>query len=1180
MNFWEIFRFEIWHQLRRPSTWLFFLAVTGLNFMIIGDLVSYAGSVENLLLNAPVMVAQFAAYTNNFGLLLIVALAGDGAMRDISSRMDPLIYTSPVSKFAYLGGRFLGITIVAALLIIISKPLSMWLATYGLIDQEILGPVIPSVYLSSALFITLPNVFIASIVIYSAVLLARHAMVGYLGALVLVVLSIFSVELAGGNWEVGKLLDPSTTTLLTALGRTLTPQNINTEPMVFSGSLLANRVIWLCLSLLTGIFVYLRFRLSNYGQDRGKTSTVAADDSSGTIDYGASILDVGRAYDFKARLYQIRAFSWQYYLDFLKSPAVLILPAMFAYAFILIPNISSGPMMVPILPTTGRMVVFLNHSALQIILVIPITFLAGQLIWRERDTRLSEISDAVPASDTVMILSKYAGLVLILLNIQLVLMLAGMAIQTMAGYHQYDVATYIKQLFTVQLVDHLTIAAVAVFIHVLINQKYVAHMLVFIFYLYAAIPTRFGIEHKLLIFNSDTGLANSVFYDESAFILGWILFKIYWIAWGILLIIIAKHLWVRGREAKYLSRISAAGYGLKTSRSFKICLVLLICTGSIIFFNTNILNHYNTRKERTVRQVEYERLYSKYKNVLQPYHTDTKLDIEIYPRKGEAVINGRYRLKNGGTMEIDTIHISLSPDVATNGIQFSREARTVLRDEELGHLIYVLKEPLLPNDVIQMAFKVRFKRVGFTNNGIETSVINNGSYFQSSDWLPAIGYQESREITNAGVRKDYRLSDQPASLTASQNTAALIDRRGQERVNFEARVGTSDDQIAIAPGSLKRTWSQNGRRYFHYVSEKPVRNAYIIYSADYKKRNSKWNDTELNIFHHPANVINLGPIEKSMKASLEYYSKNFSSYDFKELRMVEYADPGTGGISLPGSIGYSTNFALLNTKNDKRGFDLPFAVTAHEIAHQWWPHQLTAARVNGRALITESLAWYSALGVVKQTYGTKHLKSLLDAMRAAYLAPMNRAGVPLLESSDPLDAYRKGPFAMYAVREYIGEEKVNMALRNLLYKFKSGEPPYATSKDFYQEVKTVTPDSLQYLLHDLFEANTFWELETKKARVRKVNDGWLLEVNIKARKVTADVRGIETELPMNDLIEIGVFSTGAGVEEKILHLQKYRIKSGSNSITIKISQKPGKVGIDPRNLLIDNEVDNNIKLVD
>lgn len=110
--------------------------------------------------------------------------------------------------------------------------------------------------------------------------------------------------------------------------------------------------------------------------------------------------------------------------------------------------------------------------------------------------------------------------------------------------------------------------------------------------------------------------------------------------------------------------------------------------------------------------------------------------------------------------------------------------------------------------------------------------------------------------------------------------------------------------------------------------------------------------------------------------------------------------------------------------------------------------------------------------------------------------------------------------------------------------------------------------------------NTFWELGTRKAQTRKVNDGWLVNMDVQAKKVRVDARGTVTEAAMNDLIEIGVFAAGPEDGGKPLYLKKHRIISGNNHITITVSGEPDKAGIDPRNLLIDTEVHNNIRQVD
>ena len=157
---------------------------------------------------------------------------------------------------------------------------------------------------------------------------------------------------------------------------------------------------------------------------------------------------------------------------------------------------------------------------------------------------------------------------------------------------------------------------------------------------------------------------------------------------------------------------------------------------------------------------------------------------------------------------------------------------------------------------------------------------------------------------------------------------------------------------------------------------------------------------------------------------------------------------------------------------------------------------------------------------------------------------------------------------------------MNAALHGLLKKFDSGEPPFATSLDFYNEIKAVTPDSLHYLLIDLFATNTFWDLKTKVAScVPTVDGAWLVTMDIEAQKVRVDKAGMVTQVPMNELIEIGIFAAGKESIRNALYLKKQRIHSGVNRIVVKVSEQPAEAGIDPRNLLIDTELQDNVRQV-
>src|SRR5205085_11756086 len=114
-------------------------------------------------------------------MLMAPAVAGSAAARDVQTRMHPLIYTAPISKADYLGGRFLAAFALNAL-ILLAVPLGILGALFlpGL-EPETIGPLRPAAYLSSYGVLALPTAFIFTAVQFSAAALRRRAVVSYFG---------------------------------------------------------------------------------------------------------------------------------------------------------------------------------------------------------------------------------------------------------------------------------------------------------------------------------------------------------------------------------------------------------------------------------------------------------------------------------------------------------------------------------------------------------------------------------------------------------------------------------------------------------------------------------------------------------------------------------------------------------------------------------------------------------------------------------------------------------------------------------------------------------------------------------------------------------------------------------------------------------------------------------------
>ena len=164
---------------------------------------------------------------------------------------------------------------------------------------------------------------------------------------------------------------------------------------------------------------------------------------------------------------------------------------------------------------------------------------------------------------------------------------------------------------------------------------------------------------------------------------------------------------------------------------------------------------------------------------------------------------------------------------------------------------------------------------------------------------------------------------------------------------------------------------------------------------------------------------------------------------------------------------------------------------------------------------------------------------------------------------------------MYALRERVGVEVVNRALRNLLAKFPPGRAPYPTSRHFYAELRAATPPSMHGLLRDLFEEITFWELRAKRLDVKPDGRGsYRATLHIDAQKLKGDSTGAERPVPMNDAVEILLYDAN----RKPLYRGFQCVHSGEQTIELTVERPPTGAIIDPDHELLDRKPgDNEVK---
>ena len=323
---------------------------------------------------------------------------------------------------------------------------------------------------------------------------------------------------------------------------------------------------------------------------------------------------------------------------------------------------------------------------------------------------------------------------------------------------------------------------------------------------------------------------------------------------------------------------------------------------------------------------------------------------------------------------------------------------------------------------------------------------------------------------------------------------------------------------------------------------------------------------------------------KAMRASIGYYGKAFGPYQFDRARIVETpAYRRGGGQSFPNTIAVGEGVFAWDVR-DPNSLDLVTMLAAHEIAHQWWAGQVLPARMQGAGLLTESLAQYSALMVLKRLRGEGDIRLELRFQLDRYLAgrrTQTLAEQPLASAGLDQDYinYGKGALALYLLQHRLGEEAVNRALRRFVQRYRFTKAPYPRSLDliatFRAEAKT--PES-QKLITDLFERITLYDLKIDRpTAVRRPDGRWDVTVPVEARKAYADGHGKERRAPLNEPIDIGLFTADPAhsTREDVLKLEPRSIHSGRQLLRFVTDRRPTHAGIDPYNLYIDrNSADN------
>jgi len=1215
----KIYLFELNSWFNKPAFYIYAILAGGLTTLLMGSAAgAFDGATSTVsslkYVNSPNGLLQIVLGMSIYLFLLFPNVMGAAIHKDFKHNVHKVMYSFPFEKPAYFWGKFLSALTVCAILTLFVCLGAYFGTLLPNVNKDLIGPhsIVPYVHIFFGYLI--PSLLLFGSIIFAVVTFSRSVVAGFVVMIAIYILSeVAGAALQNNEWDkIASMVDPFGVSANLFYTKYWTISEENSSYIPFTGLVIWNRILWITIGLSILMWSYFSFdfkvsprswKLFNKSREEITSITHRV-----VATQRINVPEINRSFGFMQNLRSAWHLS-KIDLRYILTGGPFIVITILGLLFVLLMFLVSGLLFeTATLPTTKEMVSRAGQMFYIFILLLTLVY-TGMTINRRTTDNIYQLEDVTPTKDWSFILSKFLSISLMQAVLLLVPIVAGIIYQIYNGYYHFELDVYFRDQYTVKWLQMMPWTLMAILIYTLIPNFYVGLVTVLVIAIGIGFLDRIGIEQRLYKFNQGQGVGYSDMAGYGWYLKAFYFYRVYWILGGLFAAVIGWFVWRRGSDMALLSRFRSVSKKLNwrsASTSFAI-LGTFLSMGYCIYYHANVLNEFVSSKAQETRSAEYEKTYKRYESMAQPRIIDVNLDVELYPKSGDLDAKGYYFLVNKSQEPVDTLlvmYLEIEPELS-----FNKEVNLEEHDSVHQIMIYSLGQTLFPDDTLKMNFTVQNEENTIFNR--KAPVRENGTFFNSS-LFPYIGYQSSLELSDKSPREKNGLKDKermaaPTDMKARQNTYLS---NCSDWIDFEIKIGTEKDQIGMAPGNLIREWEEGGRRYFHYKMKRPMLNFYNVCSAKYEVFKDKWKDVDLAIYYHKGHDFNLDRMMAGMKDGLEYFTSHFSPYQHDQLRILEVPRVGFAQ-SFANTVPFSENVGFIAMPDDSEegGVDFTYAITAHEVAHQWWAHQVIGANVQGATMLSESLSEYSSLKVLEKRYGKGKMRKFLKDALDQYLqfrSMEKKKELPLAyNEGQQYIHYKKGSLAFYALSDYLGEDILNGVLSAYIDSVAYQEAPYTTSLELLGMIKAATPDSLQYFIEDMFENITLYDNRIQATDYVKNADGtYTVDITAHVTKYRTNERGRQVfynqdsisifldiegkkkpmqSYPLHDYIDVGIFGSEKDDEgitiEKELYLKKHKVTEIENNYSIIVDDMPVEVGIDPYNKLIDRNSEDNRRKV-
>ena len=860
----------------------------------------------------------------------------------------------------------------------------------------------------------------------------------------------------------------------------------------------------------------------------------------------------------------------------------------------------------------------IGQASLLIPMILIISFFSAEIIFRDKGAKFNELLDSTNVSNWTLLVSKWLSLLGTVTVLCSIGMFTGMLIQLMTDSPPIDLSVYFRSTFLNQLPNYLFLSSLAIIVQIFVPNRIVG-MLVAAGTIVAAefFLGRLPFYHPLIGFGASTpGQLSEIAPYNNWVNFGW--FNFYWLMFITAFGVLGVWLWRRGLATGLMYRLKNIKPNLTAASASIMALAIAGFIGSSIYiYQAHSAADYTNSKTADAREVKGEKLFAAERDLPRPHTRAVSVDVQIYPKKQTAIVKGTMTIENASGKPITELYVQTPVKHPKDLNRLTIEGATDILDGKNadGDLISDIRdygvrlfkfEPALQNgETKTVSFEASYRAPQLAD---ESNISKNGTflnnYFGGNRVIPIFG-PPFVTITSSNKRRKLGLEELPKWPEPKAEGADLsmfgIFTGPADMIDFKGHICTDNSQIPIAPGNLISETKENGRTCRTYKSDQPISNFFSMLSGDYVVTEDNWNAPDgrkipIRIYHAEQHDYSIESIIDGVQFSLSYFTENFSPYQYDYVRILEVPFINFAQ-AYAGTIPFAERGFIMDAgeADDVKTLDNTMKTTLHEMGHQWFGHQIVPGFSRGFNVLSEGLTSYATLGSYEAYYGWDKAryaleKGTIDRMMALAMLDSEDEEPLALASQQQYLVYEKADWVLWSLKNYIGPQNLRDAMKGFLKDYGLKGPPYPTTKTLTNVLREAAGPKFDQLITDQWDRTVWWKLgfDGKGPKMNQTADGkWKVTFALDMNKIIKTEEMDEAKSwdkmdgeVLNEPLEIGIYSD----EPKKLWsawtaLETIWVTEAKQEVTLTLDEKPAYIAIDPRRLLQERNVDNNVQSI-